>query len=93
MDSTIATLSLSFYDFIIISESDLPVMPFSLVRNTYLSAGVAIRRVTKISANMCLSSLKNVCERQPISSKVANMGAFKNYEIGSPSTGIFTAIQ
>ena len=90
MDSTIATLWLSFQDFIIISESELElaIMPFSQVRNAYLSAGVATRRVTKISANMCLSSLKNVWEKQPISSKVANMGAFKIYENGSPSTGI-----
>ena len=36
--------------------------PFPLVQNTYLSAGVATRRATKISPNMYLSYMKNVCE-------------------------------
>ena len=45
------------------------IMPFSLVRNVYLSAEVrhlnvylSTRRASKISTDMCLSSLKKVCE-------------------------------
>ena len=57
-------LFISLQDFIVIFENVLlfVIVPFSLVRNVYLSAGVATRRATKISTNLCLSSLKNICE-------------------------------
>ena len=56
-------------------------MPFSLVQNVYLSAGVATRRATKINMNICLSSLKNFV-RYPISNKVTDVRACKVYENG-----------
>ena len=41
---------------------ELATVTFSWLRNAYLLAGVATRRATKNSTDMCLSSLKNVCE-------------------------------
>ena len=51
---------LSLQNFIVISENI--IKPFSLVQNVYLSAGVATGKATKISQNLCSSSLKNGCE-------------------------------
>ena len=67
-------------DFLVIYENVLVVVtvPFSLVRNIYLSAGVA-RRATRISTNMFLSSLRNVCE-VGFSNKVADKRACMIYE-------------
>ena len=49
-------LFLSIQDFIVIFEhaSQLAIVPFSLVQNICLSAGVATRRATKINMNMYL---------------------------------------
>ena len=57
-------IPITLEDFIVIFENVLYLVAvsFSLVQNVYLSIKVATRTATKISTNMCLSSLKNVLE-------------------------------
>ena len=54
-------------------------LSISLVRSVYLPAGVATRRATKVSTNMCSSSLKKVCEVVYFY-KLTNIRACKFYE-------------